>query len=179
MINTPNAVLAIGPAGAQILFGRANVPANISMTGFIGDGAAKLGLGPVRQLDINGMSAATAWGRRANSHGQRDLRITAIRVDAAHVYRFFIIRPPGTMRAEMSPEERSTLWSFHTITPADAAALKPLRVRVVTVRAGQGQRDFANQMRFETYRLERFQVINGLTPASQLKPGQRVKIITE
>ena len=62
---------------------------------------------------------------------------------------------------------------------AAAAALKPLRVRVITVRPGDTSKSLARSMTVEDFPLERFLVLNGLGANEPLAPGRRVKIISE
>ena len=50
---------------------------------------------------------------------------------------------------------------------------------MVTVRAGETAAKIAAKMPFPAFREERFRVLNGLTPADRLTPGQPVKIIVE
>jgi len=65
------------------------------------------------------------------------------------------------------------------LTAAEAAVLKPLRVRVVTVKKGDSIETLADRMAFERYRTERICVLNGLETNAKLVAGQRVKIVTE
>jgi predicted Zn-dependent protease len=73
----------------------------------------------------------------------------------------------------------NTVNSFRRISDSEAAALKPYRLEVVTVGSGMTAESLAAQMPFPDYRVERFRVLNGLPPNSQVTPGQRVKIVVE
>ena len=83
------------------------------------------------------------------------------------------------MSATLSAIEQITLSSFATMTPKEAAQIKPQRIRVVTTVKGDTVEKLAKRMDFETLAVQRFQVINGLTIGGNLKAGTRVKIVTE
>ena len=72
-----------------------------------------------------------------------------------------------------------TTYSFRKLSAAEAAAIKPLRVRIHTVRPGETPQTIAARMPFESYALARFLALNGLSPESRLGAGQKVKIVAE
>jgi len=112
------------------------------------------------------------------NQGPRDLRLVAIAADAEQVYRFMFLTPT-TATAALSAGLRETTYSFRRLTPAQAAALQPLRLRIVTVRPGETPQTMAARMAFRDAPLDRFLVLNGLEPGATLQPGQLVKIVTE
>ncbi len=179
LFDSPQAVYGLGPSNAMIVFDYVAAPSVPSMAAYVNQSARQLNLSDVRQLDINGLEAATGWGHIKTNRGAMDLRIVAIRSGSERVYRIRFLFPQGTMSSQFSTDERAMLQSFRTITQKEAAALKPLRVRVVTVKKGQDQRDLARRMTFDTYQLERFQTLNGLGPGDRLRPGQQVKIVMQ
>ena len=65
------------------------------------------------------------------------------------------------------------------MTPAEISALKPLRVRVVTVKPGETVASLAARMMGTDRKLELFRVLNALSTTAAVEPGQRVKIIAE
>ena len=69
--------------------------------------------------------------------------------------------------------------SFRKMTPAEISALKPLRVRVVTVKPGETVASLAARMMGTDRKLELFRVLNALSTTAAVEPGQRVKIISE
>ena len=69
--------------------------------------------------------------------------------------------------------------SFRILTQAEKAALKPLRVRVRTVRPGETVATLANEMRGVGRKLELFRLINALPASAILSAGDKVKIITD
>ena len=64
--------------------------------------------------------------------------------------------------------------SVRRLTTAEAAAIKPRRIDVVTVGRGDTMASLARRMAYSNYQAERFQVLNRLTASSRLTPGQRL-----
>ncbi len=179
LFDSPQAVYAVGPDNAQIVFSSVQMPANVSVLQFVREGAKKIGMSEATALKVNGFEAATAWVWVPTDRGHMDFRVVIFRVDPGHAYGFRFILPKGTMSATLSAIEQITLSSFATMTPKEAAQIKPQRIRVVTTVKGDTVEKLAKRMDFETLAVQRFQVINGLTIGGNLKAGTRVKIVTE
>ncbi|MGH7905135.1 MAG: M48 family metalloprotease, partial [Candidatus Binataceae bacterium] len=127
---------------------------------------------------IGEFDAAIVTARMNSGRGPVDVTLAAIRVDPSHIYRFAFLGPPGQSEAR-ALIIKQTLQSFRTISAAEAAALKPLRVRVIAVRPGDTVNTLANRMQFDRMKLERFLLLNGLVRNQPLKSGRLVKIITD
>ena len=69
--------------------------------------------------------------------------------------------------------------SFRILSAAEKAALKPLRVRIRTVRAGETVATLANEMQGVGRKLELFRLLNSLPASATLSAGDKVKIITD
>jgi len=69
--------------------------------------------------------------------------------------------------------------SFRRMTPDEMSSLKPLRIRVVTVRAGDNITTLAARMMGTDRKLDLFKLINALPMGASVAPGDRVKIIAE
>ena len=132
----------------------------------------------VETIEINGMEAETGAGRISGKDGRRDARLVAIRFARDQVYRFLFLTPPD-QTARFDEDLRRATFSFRRLSAAEAAALKPLRIRVVTVRAGDTPESLARRMAVADYPLEHFRVLNGLGAGEPLAPGRRVKIVSE
>ncbi|MBL8659684.1 MAG: M48 family metalloprotease [Rhodospirillales bacterium] len=179
MFNSADQVTARGPEGSLIIFDAAgadearSVP---SMTQYVASvGGGRLRFGDVQPLSVNGMEAATGATRVSTRAGAMDLRLVAIR-DGQRIYRLIFITPPGVTASLREGLERTT-YSFRRLSPDEAAAIKPLRISVVTVASGDTQQSLA--MRMATpLPLETFRVLNGLSASDGLKPGQKVKLVT-
>src|SRR5262249_15136648 len=114
-------------------------------------------------MRVNGLEAATGSLKVRTSEGPSELRLCAIRTDPAHICRFRFITPLSLLE-QLAPGNLRTFQSFRTLTVAEAAALKPLRVRVVNVKKGDTVATLAKRMAFDGYATERFRVLNGLPP---------------
>lgn len=71
----------------------------------------------------------------------------------------------------------AALQSFHAITPQELAAAKPLRLRVITARAGQTFAELAKTSPLGRFAEGHLRVLNGLYPAGEPVAGQALKII--
>ena len=61
----------------------------------------------------------------------------------------------------------------------ESAAIHPLHLKIVTVRAGDTPEKLARRMATTDHALNRFRVLNGLSAHDRLKPGEKVKIVVE
>jgi predicted Zn-dependent protease len=93
------------------------------------------------------------------------------------VYRLLTAAPVAS--TALDAVARSVSGTFHVLSAAEKAALKPLRIRVVTVRPGQTVGTLAASMVGVDRKLDLFRVINGLAPGATVSTGYRVKIITD
>ena len=179
LANSPQAVAARGPQGASIIFDHGKGPAGIDMTTYLTRVWAKgVALRDVEAFSVNGMPAATGRARQETRQGARDFRLVAFRFDDKTIYRMLFVTPPRAT-AGLAADLRRTTYSFRKLTPQEAADVKPLRLRIHTVRAGETPRSLAARMPFESFALERFLVLNGLRANSTLRAGQKVKIVAE
>lgn len=179
LFNSAQRVAAVGPGGAQILFDRAFKPAEGPMTAYLQQvWARRAPLDGVERLDINGLDAATGTTRARTNKGTMDLRLVAIRLGPAEIYRFMFATPPR-LTGELSEALRRTTYSFRRLDPKEASRFKPLRVRVVRVRPGETVQSLAQRMAFADFKEERFRVLNGILDGRGVRPDQRVKIIAE
>ena len=178
MINRPNQVVARGPQGALIAFDMARPPNMRDPVSYVGrDWGGGLGLTHVERIAVNGMDGATGAARVRTRGGVADVRLVAIQADPAQVYRFIFITPPQ-LTGQLAAELQQTIGSFRRLSEAEAAAVKPLRIRVVTVKPGGTAQSLAARMPFAEHQLEHFLVLNQIGPSALLKPGQKVKTVT-
>ena len=182
MFNDPRRVVARGPGGAMLVFDAADARTASRagrMTDYLGrEWGANLPLRNLERIDVNGMDAATAGARVRTRDGEVDLRLVAIRERDERVYRFLFLTPTQVTR-QMTAEMQRTTYSFRRLTREEAAQIKPLRVRVITVGTRDTVDSLAARMPFAQYRTERFLALNGLRPGDQVVPGPLVKIIVE
>lgn len=129
----------------------------------------------IRRSSINGLPVALGQASMSNSQGSRlDVTVVGYEFGPSTAYHFVVVTPAGQGLGALSPLVNSVA----RMSDAEAAAIKPRRVRLVTVRAGDSVHSLAARMGYADYRLERFLVLNGLTEAARLRPGMRVKIVT-
>ena len=177
LINQPDQVVAKGPQGSGILFSQAQdnaAPGDYLRKISVG-GAP---LGNIQPMTVNGMAAATGALRGNTQQGPVDLRVVAIRFDASSLYQFILIAPSQTA-SQLNDGFQRTVNSFHRLSAQEAASLRPLRVQVAQVRAGDTVQSLAQRSAFPDHKLERFLVLNGLQQGTALRPGQLIKLVVE
>jgi predicted Zn-dependent protease len=121
---------------------------------------------------INGMPAEFTT-IRVNTSGLIDVSVVAYQWDAQHVYHFVTLTPGGTGIGPFTPMVNS----LRKITSAEAAAIRPRIIHVVTVARGDTVQSLASRMAYRDYKLDRFLVLNGLTADSRIVPGQRINLV--
>lgn len=122
---------------------------------------------------INGIPAAYSTARVNSQQGQVDVSIFAYRWDANTAYHFATITRAGS---GLGPFQ-SMIQSVGRLSAAEAAAIKPRVIDVVTVKASDTPQSLASRMAYPDLKLERFMTLNGLQPGARLTPGQRVKVV--
>lgn len=171
--NKVEAVLATGPGELAIRFDGVTQSRQDSLSNYLTSGwVAGLVPNTVREIEVNGLPAATA---RASAD-KWDFDVTVIRV-GNQIFRFLTAVPKGNMQLDSVANVLRS--SFQRMTPQQIAQLKPLRVRVETVRAGETVATYAARMMGTDRKLEQFRMLNALSSTDVLRPGQRVKIISE
>ncbi|WP_156468184.1 M48 family metalloprotease [Rhizobium sp. Leaf371] len=171
--NKAEAVLATGPGEIAIRFDGVADTQRRSLTDYIASGWVT-GLQPdtIHAITINGLEAATA---RASAD-RWDFDVTVLRIDT-QIYRFLTAVPKGMPSLEPTADVLRN--SFRRMSPQEAAALKPLRIRVITVAPGDTLATLSARMMGTDRKLDLFRLINALQITSTVKPGDRIKIISE
>jgi predicted Zn-dependent protease len=179
LANGPDAVIAVSRDGSAFQFDGVKVKAARPMVDYLVSGWLDgVDLTEVEAIQVNGMAAATGTARGRTRAGPVDARAVAIRFDGRQVYRFLFVAPPARTAA-LNEEFRRTTHSFRPLTEAEKAALRPQRLRLARVRAGDTAETFAKLMAPDDLPLERFRALNGLAPGQPLEVGSRVKIVVE
>lgn len=175
--NGTAAVTISGPAGkAQFSGGRFTGTldqAILSAFSRLGGNETKLAVLPPQRTTINGMEAASSTARVDTSKGSVDASVVAYRSDPQHVYYFVMLTLGG---AGYGPFV-SLVNSFHSISPADAAAVRPRVIAVISASPQDSVRSLAARMAYSDFRQERFLALNGLDPNSRLSSGQKLKLV--
>ena len=172
--NKADAVMATGPRDVAVRFDLVDDNAGGSLTDYVASGWVT-GLRPetIRSGFVNGMPAATA---RASAD-KWDFDVTVVR-NGKKIYRFLTAVPIGH-EADLVATASKLRTTFRRMSPGESAALKPLRIRVVTVKAGETVQTMSGRMLGTDRKAELFRLLNGLSIGATLTPGQRVKIVAE
>ncbi len=182
LFNSPREVKALGPGKSELIFDMAPKKVSekvASLAQYLTGGwGGNLKLSGVERIDVNGLDAATAEARVAGRSGSRDIRLLVIRGQRGRIFRFAFITPPA-MTGRLNVEFRRTTFSFRHISDAEAAAIRPLRIKVARIGPGDTPDSLARKMPFEKFGLRWFRVINGLRPGQGLTPGARIKTVAE
>jgi predicted Zn-dependent protease len=172
--NTSDAVLATGTDGTALRFDAVGLAEGTDLAAYLKSGWVNgLDETSVLSFSINGLKAATA---RAQAKGWF-FEITVIQTGDSATFRFIFANEAIT--DAFTQAARETVDSFRTLTPAELAGLKALRIKVVTAAAGDSEASLAKRMRGVDRPLELFRALNDLTPGAAIKPGTRLKIVTD
>lgn len=171
--NSASAVTAAGPGDVAIRFDGVALDRNITLENYLRSGwVAGLDAGSVRTTSVNGQEAAVALAR---ADGWQ-FHIAVIRA-GGQVYRLLTAAP--AQANTLQPAAQSVLASFKVLSEAEKRSLKPLRVRVVTVKPGETLGMLAARMKGVGRAFDLFRLLNALPPGGTASAGDRVKIITD
>jgi predicted Zn-dependent protease len=134
---------------------------------------AQVGYAQPRSTTINGIPAAYSTARVNSQQGPLDLTVFAYRWDSDTAYHFAMITPAGSGLGPFG----AMVQSLGRLSAAEAAAIRPRVIDVVTVRPGDTIAGLSSRMAYNDLKQERFMVLNGLGSTSRLTPGQKVKIV--
>ena len=170
--NNKDSVLSSGPGETAIRFDAVEILQSVKLTDYVRSGW-------VTGLDENSVQSKTIAGYDAAvAKAQADrwsFEIAVLRVDGK-VYRFLFAAPVGS--ATLASTAASVEQSFRVMTVEERALVRPARMRVVTVKAGDTVGTLANSMSGVDRKLELFRILNGLTNGGTVSAGQKVKLIT-
>ena len=177
MQNGTRAVTIAGSAGkAQFSTG----PFNGNLAEYIGQviyrltgGRSQIAMAPPRPTTINGIPAMYAVGRANTSSGAVDVSVMAYQWDRDTAYHFIMLTRAGTGIGPFTP----MVDSLRRISPAEASAIRPRIIDVVTVAPGDTPQSLARRMAYRDFQLDRFLAINNLASNARLVPGQKVKLV--
>lgn len=179
LINQPDAVLAIGPGNAMAKFDMARSRQAGSAEDFLRRTyAQRANLQNLERINVNGMDGATATARGRTSAGDADIRLIAIKHGDERIYQFTFATPTGQTARLAEPLRRMT-YSLRAISAQEAAAVKPWRIQIHRVAAGDSVASLSGRMAMPDNKEDWFRTLNGLKPGEQVQAGQMVKIVAE
>lgn len=126
----------------------------------------------MERTTVNGLPAAYGVARVNNGNSQVDVVVYAYEFARDRAYHFVAIAPAGRA-ATFNP----MFQSMRRITAAEAGAVIPKKLQVVTVARGDTVASLARRMAYPSVQEERFLVLNALRAGEALVPGQKVKIV--
>jgi predicted Zn-dependent protease len=144
-----------------------------AFAGLTEQGQQQIDPGQVNRTTVNGLPAAYSTARVNTGDGMVDVTIFAYQFAADQAFHFVTIAQAGGAGVFDSMYR-----SMRRITAAEAAAIKPRRLAVITTRAGDTVQSLASRMAYTDAPLDRFLVLNGLTASSRITAGQKVKLVT-
>jgi predicted Zn-dependent protease len=175
--NTPAAVIGRDRVGRAMIFTLAPNPKSADLRAYLqNEWVTQQPLQDLQSLDLNGQEAAVGFGRVTINQEPAMAMFAAVRAPDGKVYRFLYAKTAAFTRSDVADFEAS-LRSFRPLSAAEAAALRPLRVEVVPVRAGDTVETFARQMEGSDDPRGLFELLNGLDRGRELRPGDRVKVL--
>lgn len=136
-------------------------------------GRAQLAMGPLQRTTVNGIPASYVIGRANTSSGAVDVSVFAYQWDANTIYHFVALTRGGQGLSPLA----SMVNSLRRISNAEAAAIRPKIIDVVTVQRGDTVQSLAGRMAYRDFQVDRFMALNGLAANSPLVPGQKVKLV--
>jgi predicted Zn-dependent protease len=129
--------------------------------------------GPVNQTTINGIPAFYATALIATQQGgQNEVTVYAYEFSNSQAFHFVTIAP-----ANANPFS-SMYQSVARLSQAQADAIKPRKLRIVTVAKNDTVATLAAKMAYQSMQTDRFLALNGLSSGATLAAGRKVKIVT-
>lgn len=125
-----------------------------------------------QRTTVNGIPAYTATARANAQSGAVDVTVFAYEFSPTQAFHFVTLTPAGKGDVFTSMYN-----SVRRLTANEAAAIKPRRIDVITVKRGDTVASLASRMAYSNFQTERFLVLNGLAANAALTPGQKVKIV--
>ncbi|WP_395679723.1 M48 family metalloprotease [Inquilinus sp.] len=169
-------VMGLGPDESVILFDQLSQPRALPARLFLERvwGRRAGGVQSVGEGDLGGFHAA--WGVAGIALGadRWESLLVAIETTAERRERFIVLTRAGSPATALM---RGAVESFRRIGAAEAAAVRPRRLAVATVRPGDSEAGLVGRMRVEAAE-SWFRLLNDVT-GDTVSPGSRVKLIVE
>ena len=174
LVNKPEAVIASGPNEQALRFDAVPAKGNGAPEAYLRSGWVNgLRAGSVRRATIAGLPAA----RAAAEAGDWRFSIAVV-AKGARLFRFILAAPRGQAdQAAMDRRLDAVTASFRVMGAGERSRLRPLRIAVVKVRAGDTVASLAARMKGVGDPEPLFRAMNGLGPNGTLKPGTSVKLV--
>jgi len=178
LANSPQAVLIEGPDGLRGEFGAGRMPeggleayASALLAQLLGDVSAEIGKG--EQTQVGGVPALIVPAAVRTEQGTAEITAAIYAGPGRAAYHIVAAaRPTPEARAAVG----ALIGSFRLLSEAEVAGLRPRIVRTVSVPPGGTAATLADLMASD-HPLDHFLMLNGRSPGTALRPGERVKIV--
>jgi predicted Zn-dependent protease len=125
-----------------------------------------------QRTTINGLPVLYGAARVNTGQGSVDVVVFAYEFAADQAFHLSAITPAGNASVF-----DSMYGSMRRITAQEAQQVIPRRIQVVTAGAGDTVETLASRMAFDSARIERFRVLNGLAGDARVIAGEQYKIV--
>ncbi len=178
MINGTRSVQISGQSGkgqftSAAFSGDIDAYVRTAFAGLTESNQPKIDPGTITRTTVNGIPAAYATQRVNNGSGQVDVTVYAYQWSGTSAFHFVTISQAGG-GAAFNPMYAS----MRRISVAEATAIKPRKLVVISAKATDTVQSLAQRMAYTDAALDRFLVLNGLTSTSKLSAGQKIKLVT-
>lgn len=178
LTNSPQAVLIEGADGTRGEFGGGAMPAGgvrayaeALLASIVGN--APVDILAAQPFAANGLGAFAVQADVQTQQGTVPIAIAAYPGPDGDAYHFLLVSQPGS-----APQQAiSRLFaSFRRLNDAEVARLRPRYIRVARVGPNDTPQALASRMAADRP-AELLAMINGLSSAKEIKPGERVKLV--
>ncbi len=132
----------------------------------------KINYGNITSARINGINSFTSKAIVSGQNGDVEVTVFAYEFSNSQAFHFVTTSPAN------SQPFTNMYRSVERISSSEAAKVKPLRIRIVTVKSGDTIDSLSARMDYATLKRERFMALNGMDSARQLRIGRKMKIVT-
>jgi len=180
MHNSTDAVLALSEKKKIIIkFDDAEKPFEGEMTSYIADNWAKeRDIQDLAATRLGALPAATAKTYIDTRSERLLVRIAAIRFSPDRIFRFMAVAP-GEGVVNLPGAFQETISSFRMLSKTEAAAVRPWRVKISRIQAGDTAWGLGRRMPFTKLQTEYFRMLNGLDEGDPLVIGNKIKLVIE
>ncbi|WP_068076804.1 M48 family metalloprotease [Novosphingobium lentum] len=136
------------------------------------EGQAAIAPASIERTTVNGIPASIGTARVTSGGSPVDVVVYAYEWSPSQAFHFVTISQAGQAGA-FDPLFKS----MRRISAAEAAAVRPRRISVVTVKSTDTLQSLAARMAYTDQPQQRFMVLNGLTGTARPPVGSKVKLV--
>ncbi|CAN5914640.1 M48 family metalloprotease [soil metagenome] len=173
LFNDTDGVLGIGRDRSLLFFSCTEGPASGTLADWMRN-RLKPTPTDIQSTEIGGAEAAIGARPRGSDAGLGQVRYVLIRHDNRVC--FFNLLSDGPDRDRRIEVLLAAARTFHTLSTAEAAALRPYRLRVITP-DGATAAQLAQRLPYADFKMERLLLLNGVDTPADLTRLSQVKII--